>query len=173
MGTRIILISHVCIVQGNGQVRCDFLTIWHRFKRCLDVPIDLLTNDPIFIPMLPNLANAHLSKELKCQIENNVASSIQLKLKTQVDVNVETMLEKVLRSILNTFMSKCVGSKLSRGYYWSLVITENIGKMWLKMWVKGCQSQKGCHHPKGACCKYFKCHVHGGCVTRRIECGIR
>jgi hypothetical protein len=58
-----------------------------------------------------------------------------LKLKTQVDVNVETTLEKVLRSIFNTFMSKCVGSKLSRGYYWSFVIIENIGKMWLKMWV--------------------------------------
>ncbi len=108
MGTRIILISHVCIVQGNGQVRCDFLTIWHRFKRCLDVPIDLVTNDPVSIPILPNLGNAHLSKELKCQIENNDASSIQLKLKTQVDVNAKTTLEKEIKSILNTFMSKCV-----------------------------------------------------------------
>jgi hypothetical protein len=44
--------------------------------------------------MLPNLANAHLSKELKCQVENSGASSIQLKLKTQVDVNAETTLEK-------------------------------------------------------------------------------
>ncbi len=93
------------------------MTIWHRSKRCLDVPINLVTNNPISIIVLPNLANAHLLKELKCQIENNDASSIQLKLKTQVDVNVETTLEKILRSILNTFMSKCVGSKLSRGYY--------------------------------------------------------
>jgi hypothetical protein len=45
--------------------------------------------------VLPNLATTQLSKVLKWHIENNDASSIQLKLWTQVDVDVETTLEKV------------------------------------------------------------------------------
>jgi len=44
--------------------------------------------------MFPNLVNAQLSKKLKRHIENNDASSIQLKLSTQVEVDVKTALEK-------------------------------------------------------------------------------
>jgi hypothetical protein len=66
----------------------------HRFNGYPNAPIDLRTNKPICIPMLPNLAIAHLSKVLKWHIYNNDAFSIQLKVWTQVDVNVETTLEK-------------------------------------------------------------------------------
>jgi hypothetical protein len=52
----------------------------HRSKGCPDVPIDPRTNKLICIPMLPNLTIAQLLKVLKWQIENNDASSIQLKL---------------------------------------------------------------------------------------------
>jgi len=44
--------------------------------------------------VFPNLVNAQLLKELKQQIENNDASSIQLKLRTQIEVNAKTVLEK-------------------------------------------------------------------------------
>ncbi len=44
--------------------------------------------------MLPNLTIAQLSKVLKQQIENNDASSIQLKLQTQIDVDAKTTLKK-------------------------------------------------------------------------------
>jgi LEA14-like dessication related protein len=39
--------------------------------------------------VFPNLVNAQLSKELKQHIENNDASSIQLKFRTQVEVALE------------------------------------------------------------------------------------
>jgi hypothetical protein len=44
--------------------------------------------------MFPNSVNAQLSKKLKWHIENNDASSIQLKLRTQVEVDAKTTLEK-------------------------------------------------------------------------------
>jgi hypothetical protein len=44
--------------------------------------------------VLPNLTTTQLFKVLKQQIENNDASSIQLKLWTQVDVDAKTTLEK-------------------------------------------------------------------------------
>ncbi len=50
----------------------------------MDAPKDPITNNPISIPMLPNLANVQLSKELKRQIEKNDASSIELKMRTQL-----------------------------------------------------------------------------------------
>jgi hypothetical protein len=59
----------------------------HRSKGCPNGPLDLGTNKPISILMFPNLVNGQLSKELKQHIENNDASSIQLKLRTQIEVN--------------------------------------------------------------------------------------
>jgi hypothetical protein len=66
----------------------------HRSKGFPAVPIDPRTNKPICIPVLPNLTIAQLSKVLKQQIENNDASSIQLKLQTQIDVDAKTTLKK-------------------------------------------------------------------------------
>jgi len=86
----------------NGKKDCcDFLYVYcggkwssklqlsnHRSKGCLDGPIDLGTNKHISIPMFPNFTNyAQVSKELRHEINNNNASSIQLKLKTQVEVD--------------------------------------------------------------------------------------
>jgi hypothetical protein len=71
----------------------------HRSKGCLDAPIDPRTNKPICIPMLPNFAIAQLSKMLKQHIENNDASSIQLKLHTQVDVCHDLNLGLVTKSL--------------------------------------------------------------------------
>jgi hypothetical protein len=54
-----------------------------------------LTQEQINLyPVLPTLTIAQLSKVLKRQIENNVTSSIQLKLLTQIDVDAKTTLEK-------------------------------------------------------------------------------
>jgi len=77
----------------NGEKHCpDFQCVYcggewssklhlsnHRSKGCADATLDSGTNKPISILMFPNLVNAQLSKKLKWHIENNDASSIQLK----------------------------------------------------------------------------------------------
>jgi len=81
MGTRIVLTSNVyCGGEWSNKLQLSN----HRSKGCLDVPIDPRTNKPICIPVLPNLTIAQLSKVLKRQIENNDASSIQLKLRPKL-----------------------------------------------------------------------------------------
>jgi len=64
----------------------------HKAKGCTNAPKDPRTNNPISIPMLPNLANVQLSKELKQHIEKNDASSIRLKTRTQANIDAKTAL---------------------------------------------------------------------------------
>jgi hypothetical protein len=49
--------------------------------------------------------------------------------------------------MVNTLMSRCVGSNLSTGCCWNLVTIDNVGKVHQKIWDKGCQ--KGGHQLKG------------------------
>jgi hypothetical protein len=49
--------------------------------------------------------------------------------------------------MVNTFMSKCVSSNLSKGCCQNLDTIDNVGKVHQKIWDKGCQ--KGGHHLKG------------------------
>ncbi len=84
-----------CVYDG-GEWSSKLQLSDHRSKGCPDGPVDLGTNKPIFIPMIPNLANAQLLKKLKQHINNNDVFSFQLKLRTQVEIDVKTALKKTL-----------------------------------------------------------------------------
>ncbi len=71
----------------------------HRSKGCSDALKDPITNNPIFIIMLFNLANVQFSKELKWQINKNNASSIELKMRTQANIDAETTLKRTLINV--------------------------------------------------------------------------
>jgi hypothetical protein len=60
MARRIISTSSVCIMEGNGGVSYDFLTIG--LKGGQMVPLTQETSKPIFIQVFSNLVNAQLSK---------------------------------------------------------------------------------------------------------------
>ncbi len=62
--------------------------------------------------MFPNLVNAQLSKELKQQIENNDASSIQLNLRTWVEIDAKIALEKSLINCEHIHVQVCMFKSL-------------------------------------------------------------
>jgi len=78
--------------------------------------------------MFPNLANAQISKELKQKINKNDVFSIQLNLRTQVEVDAKIALEK-LQLMVSTFISKCVGSNLSKGCCRNFITINNVKKV--------------------------------------------
>jgi hypothetical protein len=79
----------------------------HRAKGCSNAPKDLRTNNPISIPVLPNLVNAQLSKELKWHIEKNDASSIWLKTRTQANIDAKTALERAPINVEHVHVQLC------------------------------------------------------------------
>jgi hypothetical protein len=87
--------------------------------------------------MFPNWVNAQLLKELKWQIENIDASSIQLKLRIQVEVDAKMALEKApingehihvqvcrFKSLKGLLPKRCYNKQCWKG------ASKNLGQGW-------------------------------------------